>query len=567
MTFSMCGMLDVYNSATYASPSFTGQVSPPAALDSFMAINANTGGGQFVYTFNPVKEIFVGVSWDTNSQFQGYSNTNNKVLFIRGGSSGDNSVMVWQGAQDAPKTLKWYQQGSVDNCHISQFKPGSPYCWNSVGPTHDGTGWFDHNINSSACTVAAGSPVKIEIYLKSSLGFATNDGIVRIWCNGTLSSDFTNVNISPNGFTDFQITPTWDGQATASCYNPSTNPFGRDCSREWHHYFDHIHISVPNCPLGCSGGGSSPPPPSPTPPPPPPSSGDYVFQSQFSGAQGGGPWSYRDTDGNLLTYNSSQLKWEGNQLYLAVWGNGFHHGFVSPYRGPVVRWTAHENGTAHITGNAKMYEPGGGATFKIKHNGTEIYSQGMTDQSDHLYDETEVMTAGEYIDFILVKDVANVNNNTMLNPTIAWTTAGSPTPTISGFSPSSGAPGTVVTITGTNFIPSLTGQTVTFSNIAGTVTNATSTSITAVVPSHALTGTIKVTTINGTGTSGSNFTVPLSGVVETVSDVSASALSTTSVTVQFTALSDGTGAAAKHDVRIAAGVISWGDASSVASGT
>lgn len=78
-------------------------------------------------------------------------------------------------------------------------------------------------------------------------------------------------------------------------------------------------------------------------------------------------------------------------------------------------------------------------------------------------------------------------------------------PTISSFSPSSGSPGTSVTITGTNF----TGATsVKFNSIAAasfTVNSATQ--ITAVVGSSATTGKITVTTPNGTATSATNFTV------------------------------------------------------------
>jgi hypothetical protein len=78
-------------------------------------------------------------------------------------------------------------------------------------------------------------------------------------------------------------------------------------------------------------------------------------------------------------------------------------------------------------------------------------------------------------------------------------------PCISSFTPTSGNPGTLVTITGGAF----TGATaVTFGGVAATTFTVDSpTQITATVPTAAVTGPIAVTTPAGTGTSTSNFTV------------------------------------------------------------
>jgi hypothetical protein len=79
------------------------------------------------------------------------------------------------------------------------------------------------------------------------------------------------------------------------------------------------------------------------------------------------------------------------------------------------------------------------------------------------------------------------------------------TPTISAFTPSSGAAGTLVTITGTNLSNALS---VTFGGVASTIiTSDVSTQIVAFVPTGAVTGTISVTTSQGTATSASVFTV------------------------------------------------------------
>jgi hypothetical protein len=86
-----------------------------------------------------------------------------------------------------------------------------------------------------------------------------------------------------------------------------------------------------------------------------------------------------------------------------------------------------------------------------------------------------------------------------------FTVASTTCPTITSFTPTTGAVGTSVVITGTNF----TGATaVTFNNVAATTFTVNSaTQITATVPTTATTGPIRVTTPGGTGSSLTNFTV------------------------------------------------------------
>jgi len=92
------------------------------------------------------------------------------------------------------------------------------------------------------------------------------------------------------------------------------------------------------------------------------------------------------------------------------------------------------------------------------------------------------------------------------NLLVTSTSAGLVLPVISSFTPTSGLPGSSITITGTDF----TGATaVKFNNVAASVFSVDSaTQITATVPTGASTGTISVTTPNGTGTSLGTFTIP-----------------------------------------------------------
>ncbi len=84
-------------------------------------------------------------------------------------------------------------------------------------------------------------------------------------------------------------------------------------------------------------------------------------------------------------------------------------------------------------------------------------------------------------------------------------------PTLTSFTPASGAVGTSVTITGTNFSTTAASNTVSFNGVAATVTSATTTQLVVTVPAAATTGTISVTTAGGTATSAASFTVSVAG--------------------------------------------------------
>jgi hypothetical protein len=109
-------------------------------------------------------------------------------------------------------------------------------------------------------------------------------------------------------------------------------------------------------------------------------------------------------------------------------------------------------------------------------------------------------------------------------------------PTVSGFSPASGAVGSTVTITGSAF----TGATaVKFNGTASTTYTVNSgTQITATVPSGATSGPIAVTTAAGTGTSTSNFSVTATVAAPTISSFSPNhGPAGTTVTIKGTNLS------------------------------
>src|SRR5437660_5849378 len=81
-----------------------------------------------------------------------------------------------------------------------------------------------------------------------------------------------------------------------------------------------------------------------------------------------------------------------------------------------------------------------------------------------------------------------------------------PTPSITNLSVTSGADGTPVTITGTNFGATQGSSTVTFNGAAGTPTSWSATSIEVPVPSAATTGNV-VVGVSGVSSNGISFTV------------------------------------------------------------
>ena len=80
-------------------------------------------------------------------------------------------------------------------------------------------------------------------------------------------------------------------------------------------------------------------------------------------------------------------------------------------------------------------------------------------------------------------------------------------PTITGFTPTIGTAGTVVTITGTNFEPVFHNNKVEFNQTLSGVTSATNTTISTSVPPAAATGRITVSTLEGTVTSSDDFII------------------------------------------------------------
>jgi YD repeat-containing protein len=82
------------------------------------------------------------------------------------------------------------------------------------------------------------------------------------------------------------------------------------------------------------------------------------------------------------------------------------------------------------------------------------------------------------------------------------------TPTISGFAPTIGTPGTAVTVNGTNFEPHPTDNRLLFNLMQAPITTATTTVLSPTVPSGGTSGRLTVSTPNGQARSTADFFIP-----------------------------------------------------------
>jgi YD repeat-containing protein len=104
-----------------------------------------------------------------------------------------------------------------------------------------------------------------------------------------------------------------------------------------------------------------------------------------------------------------------------------------------------------------------------------------------------------------------VGGSTVNSPTSIAVTTAVAAPTLTAFTPSSGAAGTVVTLTGTNFQGALDDNKVTVNGRPVPVTAASATALTITIPSAVTSGPIQVTTPYGQATSSGNLAVPPPG--------------------------------------------------------
>jgi len=205
-------------------------MSPSGVTRSTESFQSGNGGTELHY-FLPAgnNEIFVGLVWRSSATFGTNNPGANKTQFIRGQAGGTNGVFYWQRPRGSSLSRLFFSTqlaNNLDQCHGA---PDQDQCFQNVNDIQLTPGvWY-----------------KIEVYLKRSTCPTCHNGILRWWINGTLAGNY--LNFAYVGADEWVWSETWDGAGNGSGF--TVNP---------EHYFDHLHISAPNCPSGCGGTGGEP---------------------------------------------------------------------------------------------------------------------------------------------------------------------------------------------------------------------------------------------------------------------------------------------------------------------
>jgi len=234
---STCNIIDVFNSAGFTSNA-DGPESPPSALHSWLCAGCTQGNHKLELGFNPVTSLYLHTWWKTNSQFEGVTVGNNKLLVF--GGPGHNDDLGWAGQPNQLGILWFFMVTTTsNNCHL----PASTI----YGECANGGMFLRPNMSSGFAGAGTGQH-ELEVYLRKSTTSTSRDGVVMWFLDGQAVGRYTNLNYMPGGINLFQLTHTWDGSISLQCTV-------RDCSKEWIHDWDHIRIrtnaSIP-------GGGGQP---------------------------------------------------------------------------------------------------------------------------------------------------------------------------------------------------------------------------------------------------------------------------------------------------------------------
>ena len=222
-TVTTTGLTTPYNNTFIVSDASAPFSGPNVARTRLEAL-ARFGGDELTYQSpSNYREMYFGLYWRTNPQFQGRI-VGNKLFFLRG-VPGVNGVFVMGGGPNqggGGYYLVWsFNTGTLNNSHL----PGDGAYGNVAG---------------SDSTLIPGLWYKIECHIRASTTASSRDGFIRWWINGTLTGSYDNINYasttatagSPGFLNQWVWNQTWDGSGDMGTSN--TVP--------WEHYVDHVYI-------------------------------------------------------------------------------------------------------------------------------------------------------------------------------------------------------------------------------------------------------------------------------------------------------------------------------------
>lgn len=218
------GLFDVYGT-TILTTDVTAPFSPSGVGLARLEARAMYGGNQLEYA-TPVlyREMYFGLYWRTNPQFQGRI-SGNKLFFLRG--PGTNGVFNMVGGPNMGQSsfrLIWsHNSAHLNNSHIMGSDLG-------LGA--------ESNVGNG--TLVPGVWYKIECHIRASTTTTSRDGFIRWWLNGVLIGSYNQLNYAglnssasnPGTMNQWLMTQTWDGSGDMGTSN--TVP--------WEHYLDHLRL-------------------------------------------------------------------------------------------------------------------------------------------------------------------------------------------------------------------------------------------------------------------------------------------------------------------------------------
>lgn len=239
--------------ATIQSESNSSWTSSPFYLRERKPAGSAVGGTQLECFFSAQRNLFWGFTFRTSNPFGGYNNAANKYGFMmtdRVIGGGALWGVHFYGASNGGRVIGIFLQATaVNNCHLSTY----------VGDCGGSSVVFLPNVDSSPVT--EGVIHKIQITMKRSSTETSRDGTIRVVVDGTVRTNYTNVNFPAYNFISVQTNHTWDGQCATRnpAVSPTTPP--NDC-RTFDDWYDTDDWYVSG-----GAGGSTPNPDSPIGPP------------------------------------------------------------------------------------------------------------------------------------------------------------------------------------------------------------------------------------------------------------------------------------------------------------